>query len=160
MTEKAMSKKSEQTKLQKYFPWLLTGGGLIGLLSAFVLMVEKIEVLKNPDYVPSCNINPILACGSVINTPQASVFGFPKPCAWTDRFHCSDCGGSEFARWHEDYQRVVLAHLLGGDDFWGWICALAVFSVSLADRRAVPVLHGGVDGNDSDFLVYHAMDVA
>ena len=74
-----MSKRSDQTMLQKYFPWLLTGGGLIGLLSAFVLMVEKIEVLKNPEYVPSCNINPILACGSVINTPQASVFGFPNP---------------------------------------------------------------------------------
>ena len=69
----------KQTRMQKHFPRLLVGGGLVGLVSAFVLMVEKIAVLKNPDYVPSCNINPILACGSVINTPQASAFGFPNP---------------------------------------------------------------------------------
>jgi uncharacterized membrane protein len=71
--------KSSKTKLQKYFPWLLTIGGSIGLLSAFVLMVEKIAVLKDPSYVPSCNVNPIIACGSVINTDQASAFGFPNP---------------------------------------------------------------------------------
>ncbi|HTE21500.1 MAG TPA: vitamin K epoxide reductase family protein [Candidatus Limnocylindria bacterium] len=66
-------------KLQKYFPWALVTGGLIGLVAAFVLMVEKVAVLKDPTHVPSCNINPILACGSVIDTPQASAFGFPNP---------------------------------------------------------------------------------
>lgn len=74
-----MPKKNAQTKLQKYFPWLLTGGGFLGLLSAFVLTLEKIEVLKDPNYVPTCNVNPIIACGSVINTDQASAFGFPNP---------------------------------------------------------------------------------
>ena len=29
--------------------------------------------------MPTCSINPVLACGSVINTPQASVFGPPNP---------------------------------------------------------------------------------
>ncbi len=43
------------------------------------LTYEKIEVLLNPSYVPSCNINPILACGSVMVTPQSSVLGFPNP---------------------------------------------------------------------------------
>lgn len=67
------------SKLQKYFPWMLVGGGLVGLLASFVLMIEKIEVLKDPSYVPTCNVNPIIACGSVINTVQASAFGFPNP---------------------------------------------------------------------------------
>ena len=74
-----MAKQAVKTKLQKYFPWLLTSGGFVGLISAFVLMLEKIEVLKDPNYVPTCNINPIIACGSVINTDQASAFGFPNP---------------------------------------------------------------------------------
>ena len=40
--------------------------------------VEKIEILINPDYVPSCSLNPVLSCGSVMITPQASAFGFPN----------------------------------------------------------------------------------
>lgn len=80
MAKKMTIKKVEiQTNLQKYFPWLLIGGGAIGLIASIVLMIEKIEVLKNPDYIPSCNFNPILACGSIISTVQASAFGFPNP---------------------------------------------------------------------------------
>ena len=58
--------------------WILTAG-VIGLLAAADLLVEKIEMLKDPSYVPTCSINPVLACGSVVNTPQASVFGPPNP---------------------------------------------------------------------------------
>jgi uncharacterized membrane protein len=58
--------------------WLLLAG-VVGLAAAFTLTVEKIELLINPDYVPSCSLNPVLSCGSVMITPQASVFGFPNP---------------------------------------------------------------------------------
>ena len=58
--------------------WILTAG-VIGLLAAADLLVEKIEMLKDPSYVPTCSINPVLACGSVVNTPQAAVFGPPNP---------------------------------------------------------------------------------
>ena len=58
--------------------WVLTGGA-IGLLASLTLTVEKIELLRNSSYVPSCNINPIVSCGSVMVTPQASLFGFPNP---------------------------------------------------------------------------------
>ncbi|MGV0791857.1 vitamin K epoxide reductase family protein [Mycolicibacterium sp. XJ1819] len=57
--------------------WVLTAG-VLGLAAALALTVEKIEILINPDYVPSCSINPVLSCGSVMITPQASVFGFPN----------------------------------------------------------------------------------
>ncbi|GAA4722475.1 vitamin K epoxide reductase family protein [Phytohabitans rumicis] len=59
--------------------WVLTVGGLLGGVAAFVLIVEKIALLRDPGYTPSCSINPILSCGSVMNTPQAEVFGFPNP---------------------------------------------------------------------------------
>ena len=58
--------------------WVLLAG-VIGLAAAVTLTVEKIEILINPDYVPSCSINPVLSCGSVMITPQASAFGFPNP---------------------------------------------------------------------------------
>jgi uncharacterized membrane protein len=59
--------------------YLLSIGGLVGLLAAFVLSVEKFEILKDPSFQPTCNINPILSCGSVMITKQAEVFGFPNP---------------------------------------------------------------------------------
>ncbi len=59
--------------------WILTVGGLLGALAAFVRTVEKIALLKDPAYVPSCSINPILSCGSIMTTAQAEVFGFANP---------------------------------------------------------------------------------
>jgi uncharacterized membrane protein len=58
--------------------WILIAG-VVGLAAALTLTVEKIEILINPAYVPSCSINPVLSCGSVMVTPQASAFGFPNP---------------------------------------------------------------------------------
>ena len=59
--------------------WWVLIAGVIGLVASGTLTVEKIELLLNPYYVPSCNLNPILSCGSVMKTPQASVLGFPNP---------------------------------------------------------------------------------
>jgi uncharacterized membrane protein len=50
-----------------------------GLIMAALLSIEKVDILVNPHYQPSCNINPVLSCGSVMVTPQASAFGFPNP---------------------------------------------------------------------------------
>ncbi|MEV7770429.1 vitamin K epoxide reductase family protein [Kitasatospora sp. NPDC086791] len=58
---------------------LLFLGGLIGLAASAVLTFDKLRILENPSYVPSCNINPIISCGSVMRTEQAEVFGFPNP---------------------------------------------------------------------------------
>ena len=58
--------------------WILIAG-VAGFIAAFTLTVEKIEILINPAYVPSCSINPVLSCGSVMVTPQAAAFGFPNP---------------------------------------------------------------------------------
>ena len=58
--------------------WIIIAG-LAGLASAFTLTVEKIELLIDPTFVPSCNLNPVLSCGSIMVTPQASAFGFPNP---------------------------------------------------------------------------------
>ena len=57
--------------------WVLIAGA-IGLIAAVTLTVEKVKLLENPAYVPSCSINPVLSCGSVMVTPQAAEFGFPN----------------------------------------------------------------------------------
>lgn len=58
---------------------LMVIAGSIGLLAAVELIVEKVAVLADDSYTPNCDINPVLSCGSVINTEQAAVFGFPNP---------------------------------------------------------------------------------
>lgn len=59
--------------------WGLLLGGLIGLIAAGVLLVERFHLAEDPNYVPSCSLNPVLSCGSVMATEQAAVLGFPNP---------------------------------------------------------------------------------
>ena len=57
---------------------VLIFGSLMGILCSFLITIEKINLIANPSYIPSCNINPFISCGSVMKTPQASLFGFPN----------------------------------------------------------------------------------
>ncbi|OBH21804.1 vitamin K epoxide reductase family protein [Mycolicibacter terrae] len=59
--------------------WAVLVAGVIGLAASLILTVEKIRLLTDSSYVPSCNLNPVLSCGPVMATPQASVLGFPNP---------------------------------------------------------------------------------
>ena len=72
----------KQTKqaltLERTWPWILTIGGLVGFVAAFILSIEKIALLKDPNYVPTCNLSPLISCGSVMKTHQAAIFGFPN----------------------------------------------------------------------------------
>lgn len=52
--------------------------GIIGLISSFVLAIEKIHLLQNPDAILSCSFNLVLNCSTVMQTWQSSVFGFPN----------------------------------------------------------------------------------
>ncbi|MET9618441.1 vitamin K epoxide reductase family protein [Kitasatospora indigofera] len=60
------------------FAWLLVVTGALGLTASVVLTVDKIRLLQDPSYVPNCNINPIISCGSVMGSDQAEAFGFPN----------------------------------------------------------------------------------
>lgn len=64
---------------QRSVGWVLLIGGTIGLVAAFTLMVEKLHVLTDPTYVPSCTMDAVLSCTDVMMSDQAGVFGFPNP---------------------------------------------------------------------------------
>jgi len=68
-----------ETRSYRQTAWILVVGGIIGIFASIELIIQKISVLSTPDFVPNCEINPVLSCGSVINTEQASLFGFPNP---------------------------------------------------------------------------------
>lgn len=52
--------------------------GITGLIASFVLSVEEIHLLKHPDAVLSCSFNLVLNCAAVMQTWQATAFGFPN----------------------------------------------------------------------------------
>lgn len=64
---------------EKRLAWILVVGGFLGLFAAFVLTLEKIALLKDPAHQLSCSLNPVLSCGPIIMSDQASAFGFPNP---------------------------------------------------------------------------------
>lgn len=68
--------KPEENFTVLYATMLVTG--IVGFLAAFVLSVEKLTVIKDPDAVLSCSVNVVLNCASVMKAPQAEVFGFPN----------------------------------------------------------------------------------
>jgi uncharacterized membrane protein len=91
--------------LPKVLPYILIIGGIIGYVSAFVIMFDKVQILKNPGYIPSCNLNPIISCGSVMQSKQANAFGFPNPFIGLGAFPVvaviggAILAGGKFKRW-------------------------------------------------------------
>jgi uncharacterized membrane protein len=51
----------------------------ISAVSSLILMMEKIELWKNPDYIPSCSWNPLFSCQGPMNSWQSSALFIPNP---------------------------------------------------------------------------------
>lgn len=65
--------------VKKALPYILLISGIIGYACAFIIMYDKVQLADNPNFVPNCNLNPIISCGSVMESKQANAFGFPNP---------------------------------------------------------------------------------
>jgi uncharacterized membrane protein len=83
-TKKAVRPKTEtptkkRFSLERLLPYVLIVGSVIGLIASFVLSYDKLKILENPSFVPNCNLNPVLNCGSVMVSDPANTFGFPNP---------------------------------------------------------------------------------
>ena len=105
-------------------PFILIIGGLIGMICAGILTVEKFDLLQHPGKQLNCDLNPIVACGPVINTDQASAFGFPNPFlglagfAGVATIGGALLAGASFKRW---FWRWLQAGVLFGVGFVTWL---------------------------------------
>ena len=96
---------SKNLTLQKALPWILLVGGIIGYACAFIIMLDKVKLADNPHFIPSCNLNPIISCGSVMKSKQATAFGFPNPFIGLGAFPVvavvggAMLAGARFRRW-------------------------------------------------------------
>ncbi|MDO9397435.1 MAG: vitamin K epoxide reductase family protein, partial [Herbiconiux sp.] len=79
--------------------------GIVGWYASFDLTLEKIQTLLNPDYVPTCNISPLVTCGPNMASAQGSLFGFPNPIIGVAAFVApilvgvAILAGARFAKW-------------------------------------------------------------
>ncbi|HEV2402681.1 MAG TPA: vitamin K epoxide reductase family protein [Candidatus Saccharimonadales bacterium] len=70
---------SKRWNLDRAIPWLLVIGGSLGLISSIVLTYDQVQIWRNPNYHPVCSLNPVVSCGTVINSQQGHVLGIPAP---------------------------------------------------------------------------------
>ncbi|MBT2391537.1 hypothetical protein J7E87_19385, partial [Streptomyces sp. ISL-1] len=58
--------------------WLLVITGAAGLLASWVITIDKFKLLEDPSFTPGCSLNPVVSCGNIMKSEQASAFGFPE----------------------------------------------------------------------------------
>jgi uncharacterized membrane protein len=64
------------SKAEKIYAWFVALAGFVGLIASFVINYDELQIAKNPNYHPSCSINPVISCGDVMRTAQAhAIFG-------------------------------------------------------------------------------------
>ncbi len=114
------------------FAWLLLITGVVGWLASGALVLEKLEVLKDPDHVTVCDVNPWISCGQVMQTPQSSVFGFPNMFIGIVAFAViittamGILAGARFARW---YWLGLQTGVTLGFVFVIWLWSQALYSI-------------------------------
>lgn len=57
----------------------LVVGGLVGLVASAVLLIERIRLGEDSDYVPACSIDPVLSSGSIMDSAQVSLLASSHP---------------------------------------------------------------------------------
>ncbi|MCW2813187.1 MAG: Vitamin epoxide reductase family protein [Nocardioides sp.] len=113
--------------------WLLLAGGLLGALAAGVLTVEKIALLNDSTYVPSCSLNPVLNCGSIMRTEQAEVFGFPNPLIGLAAFPVLAATGAGLlagARYRRWYWLALQGGVTVAAAFVAWLVVQSLYRIN------------------------------
>ncbi|WP_369246687.1 vitamin K epoxide reductase family protein [Streptomyces sp. R41] len=106
------------------FALLVVLTGAAGLLASWVITLDKFKLLEDPDFVPGCSLNPVVSCGSVMKSDQASAFGFPNPMLGLVAYGIVICvgmsllAGAAFPGW---YWLTFEAGCLFGIGFVSWL---------------------------------------
>ena len=129
LKDKVMSK---SITIKKALPYIYIIAGIIGCIVAISLTYDKIQVLKNPAYNQSCNINPILSCGSVMKTSQANLLGVPNTLfgligfGMLSAFGLALLAGATFKKW---LWQIINIGALAGFIFFVYLFFEGVFRI-------------------------------
>lgn len=108
----------EKFTVERIYPFILTIGGVLGLVAMTWQAIERINMLKNPTQGLSCNLNPIVDCSGVLSDRLAAVLGFPNAFLGMIFFTILATSGlmmlsgTKFTSWYRHFVMVVLSILL------------------------------------------------
>ncbi|SCK43920.1 vitamin K epoxide reductase family protein [Streptomyces sp. WMMB 322] len=114
------------------FAWMLLVTGAAGLLSAWVITLDKIKLAENPDFTPACSLNPVISCGNIMKSEQAEAFGVPNPMIGLVAYGIvigvgmSLLAGARFPRW---YWLTFNAGTLFGVGFCTWLMYQSLYDI-------------------------------
>ncbi len=127
------SSKLTRITLKQALPYIFLVVGVVGCIASFALTYDKIHVLQDPSYRPACNINPILSCGSVMKTQQASLFGVPNTVFGLMGFSgiivlgLTLLAGASYRKW---LWRTINLGVLGGFGFFLYLFFQGVYRIN------------------------------
>lgn len=65
--------------LHRAVPYIITASGAVGLFASMMLAIEEVHYLKHPGAPLACDLNPIIGCGSIMDTWQGhALLGIPN----------------------------------------------------------------------------------
>ena len=112
---------------------ILVSSGIIGLIATLLLTYERIQLWLDPDYVTSCDVNVWVSCGTVMESWQAGLFGFPNQFIGIIGFSVvitigmAMLGGARFAAW---WWHATSVGLLLAMFFCLWLWTQAVYAIN------------------------------
>ncbi|MFC8920020.1 vitamin K epoxide reductase family protein [Streptomyces sp. NPDC057116] len=115
------------------FAWMLVVTGAAGLLAAWVITLDKFKLLEDPNFTPGCSLNPIVSCGNIMKSEQASAFGFPNPMlglvtyAMVIAIGAGLLAGARYRRW---YWLGLNAGTLFGTGFCMWLMHQSLYEIN------------------------------
>ena len=107
-------------------------GAVSGFIASFLLTIDKIKILKDAQFNPSCNINEVLNCKNVMLSKQAEVFGFPNSLVGIGAFAIfiavaiAILGNVNFASW---FLSIALGGTILGVVFSHWLAYQTTFVI-------------------------------
>ncbi|MET7456627.1 vitamin K epoxide reductase family protein [Streptomyces sp. NPDC005574] len=115
------------------FALLVVITGAAGLLASWVITIDKFKLLEDPGFTPGCSLNPVVSCGSVMKSGQASVFGFPNPMLGLVAYAMVVCVGVSLlakARFPGWYWLLLDAGCLFGVGFVSWLQFQSLYRIN------------------------------
>lgn len=119
-------------RLSKVLPYILIVGGVIGIICSLVLISDQIKIWENPGFTPACNLNPIVSCGTVMNSKEGEVLGIPASFLGLMVFPAivtvgvAMIAGAKFKSW---FWQLVELGMLGSVAFALWLFWLSMYRV-------------------------------
>ncbi|MFZ1250776.1 MAG: vitamin K epoxide reductase family protein [Candidatus Microsaccharimonas sp.] len=133
--KESFTQTSEKKSLTASFSVLLAFA-ITALIAAFVLSVEKIHLLSNPDAVLSCSVNLVLNCTTVMQSWQSGVFfGIPNMYFGLISFPVLITVAVAYlwggARFNKGFLRIMNIGILLGTIFAYWLFFTSLYSIQV-----------------------------